>query len=75
MGNNKGRSLVSKQGASGGKRGRFGRPFSEVALLSRTASDTGGNREFGLVRVHPVREIRFLAGGGLPRGARGRTGA
>ena len=69
------RPLVSRKGASGGKWGRFGRPFSEVALLSRTVPDTGGNREFGLVRVHPVWDIRFPAGGGLPRGARGRTGA
>ena len=37
-GNNKGRSLVSKQGASGVKLGRFGRPPSAVVLLPRTGS-------------------------------------
>ena len=34
---NKMRSQVPKQGESGGKWGRFRRPFSEVALLPRTA--------------------------------------
>lgn len=45
------------------------------SVATEDGPDTGGNREFGLVRVHPVWEIMFLAEGGLPRDSRGRTGA
>ena len=74
-GNNKMRSLVSRQGASGGKLGRFGRPPSAVALLRRTGgrgcdslllADAGPSpiqhRPTSPPLVHGIHGIRCSAG-------------